>query len=549
MAFSNPFSLLIVFLSMLSFLSLNSHAADPVQLYQVCANNTFNPNSIYQSNLNSLLSSISSNATQNLEFYNTTSGQNTSEPVYGLYDCRGDVTIQVCRTCVVAAVKEIKNKCSRQKIAVIWYDECLLRYSNRSFFSTVDEKPRLGLLNTQNFTDDKFELFNKLLNTTMIDLARAISSNVPIDFSPPVDFKIVVGAVVSAFFGGKAVLQGGHQGKKAFFGGKAVVEGGYQGNKSDALTELRGLDLQTGFFTYRQIKAATNSFNAANKLGEGGFGSVYKGILLDGTIIAVKQLSSKSKQGSREFVNEIGMISGLQHPNLVRLYGCCIEAKQLFLVYEHMENNSLANALFGPLEGRVNLDWPARQKICLGIARGLAFLHEESALKIVHRDIKSTNVLLDRDLNPKISDFGLAKLDEEENTHISTRIAGTIGYMAPEYALWGYLTYKADVYSFGVVALEIVAGRSNMKNRPNENFVCLLDWAIALQEKGNLMELVDPELEPGFHKEEALRMIKVALLCTNTSPVLRPPMTAVVGMLEGRTVVDELARGPSVYGN
>jgi hypothetical protein len=180
MAFSNPFSLLIVFLSMLSFLSLNSHAADPVQLYQVCANNTFNPNSIYQSNLNSLLSSISSNATQNLEFYNTTSGQNTSEPVYGLYDCRGDVTIQVCRTCVVAAVKEIKNKCSRQKIAVIWYDECLLRYSNRSFFSTVDEKPRLGLLNTQNFTDDKFELFNKLLNTTMIDLARAISSNVPI---------------------------------------------------------------------------------------------------------------------------------------------------------------------------------------------------------------------------------------------------------------------------------------------------------------------------------------------------------------------------------
>jgi hypothetical protein len=144
MNFSNLFSLLIVFLSMLSFLSLNSHAADPFLLNQVCANNTFSPNSIYQSNLNSLLSSISSNATQNLKFYNTTSGQNTSEPVYGLYDCRSDVTIQVCRTCVVAAVKEIKNKCSREKIAVIWYDECLLRYSNRSFFSTVDEKPMFG---------------------------------------------------------------------------------------------------------------------------------------------------------------------------------------------------------------------------------------------------------------------------------------------------------------------------------------------------------------------------------------------------------------------
>jgi hypothetical protein len=178
MTFSNLFSLLIVFLSMLSFLSLNSHAADPVQLKQVCANNTFSPNSIYQSNLNSLLSSISSNATQNLEFYNTTSGQNTSEPVYGLYDCRGDVTIQVCRTCVVAAVKEMKNKCSREKIAVIYYDECLLRYSNRSFFSTVDEKPRLGLLNTQNVTDQ--DTFNKLLNKTMIELARETTSNVTI---------------------------------------------------------------------------------------------------------------------------------------------------------------------------------------------------------------------------------------------------------------------------------------------------------------------------------------------------------------------------------
>ncbi|KAL4627304.1 hypothetical protein ACB092_05G157400, partial [Castanea dentata] len=307
--------------------------------------------------------------------------------------------------------------------------------------------------------------------------------------------------------------------------------------------ELKRLDLQTGFFTYRQIKAATNNFNAANKLGEGGFGSVYKGILSDGTVIAVKQLSSKSRQGSREFVNEIGMISGLQHPNLVRLYGCCIEGKQLLLVYEYMENNSLAHALFGPANGWLKLDWPARQKICVGIAKGLAFLHEESTLKIVHRDIKSTNALLGRDLNPKISDFGLAKLDEEENTHISTRIAGTIGYMAPEYALW------ADVYSFGVVALEIIAGKNNMKYRPNQNFICLLDWAIVLQQRGDLMELVDPELGSDFSKEEALRMIKVALLCTNPSPVLRPVMTAVVNMLEGRIVIDELTRGPSIYGD
>uniref|UniRef100_A0A7N2LRX3 non-specific serine/threonine protein kinase n=1 Tax=Quercus lobata TaxID=97700 RepID=A0A7N2LRX3_QUELO len=201
---------------------------------------------------------------------------------------------------------------------------------------------------------------------------------------------------------------------------------GYLGGRISREKELRRLDLQTGFFTYRQIKAATDNFNTANKIGEGGFGSVYKGILLDGTVIAVKQLSSKSKQGSREFVNEIGIMSGLQHPNLVRLYGCCIEGKQLLLVYEYMENNSLAHTLFGPADGQLKLDWLTRQKICVGIARGLAFLHEESTLKIVHRDIKSTNVLLDRDLNPKISDFGLAKLDEDENTSIKTRIAGTI---------------------------------------------------------------------------------------------------------------------------
>ncbi|XP_058202436.1 probable LRR receptor-like serine/threonine-protein kinase At1g07650 isoform X7 [Rhododendron vialii] len=321
----------------------------------------------------------------------------------------------------------------------------------------------------------------------------------------------------------------------------------HPGSSSSKEQDLRGLDLQTGLFTYRQIKAATNNFDINNKIGEGGFGSVYKGILLDGSVIAVKQLSSKSKQGHREFVNEIGMISGLQHPNLVRLYGCCVERNQLLLVYEYMENNSLARALFG--ECQLNLEWPTRLRICIGIARGLAFLHEESILKIVHRDIKATNVLLDGDLNPKISDFGLAKLSEDENTHISTRIAGTIGYMAPEYALWGYLTGKADVYSFGVVALEIVAGKDNMKYRPNGNYVCLLDWALVLRQKGCLMDLVDPKLGSNFNKEEAMRMTKVALLCTNPSPALRPTMSAVVSMLEGKLGIEELVNDPRIYGD
>ncbi|KAL8507670.1 hypothetical protein ACS0TY_018275 [Phlomoides rotata] len=309
--------------------------------------------------------------------------------------------------------------------------------------------------------------------------------------------------------------------------------------------DLKGLDLYTGSFTLRQLKAATNNFDPANKIGEGGFGPVYKGVLLDGTIIAVKQLSSKSKQGNREFVNEIGMISALQHPHLVKLYGCCIEGNQLLLVYEYLENNSLARALFGPKEHQLNLDWPMRRKISIGIARGLAYLHEESRLKIVHRDIKATNVLLDKNLIPKISDFGLAKLDEEDNTHISTRIAGTFGYMAPEYAMRGYLTDKADVYSFGVVLLEIVSGRANTSMKTKEDCFYLLDWANSLKEKGDLMELVDPRLE-NLKKEEVMTAINVGLLCTNVVAAERPSMSGVVSMLEGREGVRQFVSDSNV---
>ncbi|KAK4420957.1 putative LRR receptor-like serine/threonine-protein kinase [Sesamum alatum] len=289
---------------------------------------------------------------------------------------------------------------------------------------------------------------------------------------------------------------------------------GYLGGKISADKELRGLDLQTGLFTLRQIKAATKNFDPENKIGEGGFGSVYKGLLSDGTIIAVKQLSSKSKQGTREFVNEIGMISALQHPNLVKLYGCCVEGNHLMLIYEYMENNCLSRVLFGK---------DATQKL---------------------KDIKTSNVLLDKDLNAKISDFGLAKLNEDDKTHISTRIAGTIGYMAPEYAMRGYLTNKADVYSFGVVALEIVSGKSNTNYRPKEDFVYLLDWAYVLQERGSLLELVDPDLGSAYSSEEAMVLLNVALLCTNAAPTLRPTMSQVVSMLEGRTPVQDLLSDP-----
>ncbi|CAN6443553.1 unnamed protein product [Victoria cruziana] len=302
--------------------------------------------------------------------------------------------------------------------------------------------------------------------------------------------------------------------------------------------ELRCLDKRKLFFSLKQINEATQNFDIDNKIGEGGFGSVYKGVLPDGRVIAVKQLSSKSKQGNKEFLNEICMISTLQHPNLVKLHGCCTEGSQLMLVYEYLENNSLAKALFGPPEDKLKLNWPTRYNICTGVARGLAYLHEESMFKIVHRDIKSANILLDKKLNAKISDFGLAKLDEGNESHSNTRIVGTIGYMAPEYAMRGHLTDKADVYSFGLMVLELVSGDSNSTYLPREKVGVLLERAYELKEKGNLLELVDPSLGKSYSKEEAMKMLSLALICTNQSPTLRPTMSTAVEILEGKAVID-----------
>ncbi|KAK4285848.1 hypothetical protein QN277_002487 [Acacia crassicarpa] len=288
---------------------------------------------------------------------------------------------------------------------------------------------------------------------------------------------------------------------------------GFLGGKDPQDIDLKGLDLTTGMFTLKEIKAATNNFNADNKIGEGGFGPVFKGILRDGRLIAVKKLSAKSRQGNREFLNEVGMIFALHHPCLVKLYGCCVEGDQLLLVYEFMDNNSLARALFGSEEFQLKLEWPTRHKICVGIAR---------------------------DLNPKISDFGLAKLYEEENTHISTRIAGTRGYMAPEYAMRGYLTKKADVYSFGIVALEIISGKTNTTQKSEEECFYLRDWAHQLKDRNHLMDLVDPKLGEDFNKEEIMTVIDVALQCTENSPALRPTMTKVLSILEGRPAVQEI---------
>lgn len=293
-------------------------------------------------------------------------------------------------------------------------------------------------------------------------------------------------------------------------------------------------------YSYKDLQIASNDFSETNKIGRGGFGSVYKGKLKDGTLVAIKVLSMESSQGVREFLTEINTISAIQHENLVSLYGCCVEGGHRIVVYGYLENNSLAQTLLGGTRSNIKFSWNIRTKICIGIARGLAFLHEDIQPHVVHRDIKASNVLLDKDLTAKISDFGLAKLFPPNLTHISTRVAGTLGYLAPEYALRGQLTRKADVYSFGVLLLEIVCGRCNKNDRSAVEHKFLIERAWALYSENKLKELMDVSLEGDrdFDLEEASKFVKISLLCTQQMPKLRPSMSTVVKMLRGEIVVD-----------
>nr|XP_023873219.1 probable LRR receptor-like serine/threonine-protein kinase At1g56130 isoform X2 [Quercus suber]POE84859.1 putative lrr receptor-like serine/threonine-protein kinase [Quercus suber] len=306
--------------------------------------------------------------------------------------------------------------------------------------------------------------------------------------------------------------------------------------------ELLGIGPRPNTFSYAELRSATDDFNPSRKLGEGGFGPVFKGTLSDGRIVAVKQLSVASHHGRSQFVTEIYTISAVQHRNLVKLYGCCIEGDRRLLVYEYLENGSLDQALFG--KSKLHLDWPTRFNVCLGTARGLAYLHEESRPRIVHRDVKASNILIDGKLCPKISDFGLAKLYDDTKTHISTRVAGTIGYLAPEYAMRGHLTEKADVFGFGVVALEILSGRPNSDNSLDIEKIYLLEWAWTLHENNQSLRLVDPTLSE-FDENEAARVMAVSLMCTQASPNMRPPMSRVVAMLAGDIDVGIVTSKPS----
>ncbi|XWS18239.1 hypothetical protein CRYUN_Cryun32bG0026300 [Craigia yunnanensis] len=286
---------------------------------------------------------------------------------------------------------------------------------------------------------------------------------------------------------------------------------------------------------FNAVRVATDNFSDTKKLGQGGFGVVYKGKLQDGQDIAVKRLSGNSEQGEQEFKNEVLLMAKLQHKNLVRLLGFSLEQKERILIYEFVPNSSLDHFIFDPIK-RLLLDWEKRYKIIVGIARGILYLHQDSQYRIIHRDLKAANILLDAEKNPKISDFGLAKLFAVDQTRADTKkIVGTFGYMAPEYARNGHFSVKSDVYSFGVLVLEIISGKKINGFRNEEMSESLTAHAWKNWKKGTPLKLIDPILRDGS-RSEMMRCIHLALLCVQENIAYRPTMDSVVLMLSSCSI-------------
>ncbi|KAH0984323.1 hypothetical protein GBA52_011500 [Prunus armeniaca] len=312
-----------------------------------------------------------------------------------------------------------------------------------------------------------------------------------------------------------------------------------------AQSDPGGVNNSRSWFTYEELLQATNGFSTKNLLGEGGFGCVYKGVLEDEREVAVKQLKIGGGQGEREFKAEVEIISRVHHRHLVSLVGYCISEHQRLLVYDFVPNDTLHYHLHG--EGRPVLDWATRVKVAAGAARGIAYLHEDCHPRIIHRDIKSSNILLDSNFEAQVADFGLAKLSLDSNTHVTTRVMGTFGYMAPEYATSGKLTDKSDVYSYGVVLLELITGRKPVDSSQPLGDESLVEWARPLLsqalENEDFEELADSRLEKNYVENEMFRMIEAASACVRHSAAKRPRMRQVVRAFDSLDELSDLSNG------
>ncbi|CAN8246210.1 unnamed protein product [Cochlearia groenlandica] len=611
-------------------MSLNSVSATiiPNYLKHICPNTTtFTRKSTYSTNLRTLLSTLSSpNAPYASRFYNATSGEENNR-AYGLFLCRGDFPDATCRDCVAFAVNQTLTRCPGGKEAVIWYDECMLRYSNQSIVGQMVINPVHFFANGQKITGNQASRFNDYLSVLLVNLAsKAASSTSKLvkEKGNFTDYQTVYGLVqctpdltslacesclrqainllptcCDQRIGGQVLAKSCSFRYEIYpFYNETVdaVAVAPPPSMADAINPLslasqkgkgksssviviavsipvslcvlllgaagyllarrrrRGMKMlnaepetsdedeititKTMQFDFSAMEESTNNFSESNKLGEGGFGVVYKGQLITGKTVAIKRLSRGSPQGAEQFKNEVDLVAKLQHKNLAKLLGYCLEGEEKILVYEFVPNKSLDYFLFDN-EKRGVLDWQKRYKIIEGIARGLLYLHRDSRITIIHRDLKASNILLDSEMNPKISDFGMARIFGVDQTQGNTkRIAGTYGYMSPEYAYHGQYSVKSDVYSFGVLILELITGKKNSSFHEEDGLGDLVTyvWKVWL-EKSSPLELVDEAMRGKFQTNQVIRCIQIALLCIQDDASVRPSLDNILVMLSSFSVM------------
>ncbi|KAL3835590.1 hypothetical protein ACJIZ3_010326 [Penstemon smallii] len=413
---------------------------------------------------------------------------NGNNSAYVLADCWRTISANACRACLKNASNSIMG-CLPMSEGRALNTGCFMRYSDTNFLNDVPEN-------------------GNSRGAVIVIIIVAVSAAAV----------LIIGTVIGVYMWRRRTIQ---QKRKGI---------------SDADKMVKILNDSSLNFKYSTLEKATNSFDEANKLGQGGFGTVYKGVLQDGREIAVKRLFFNNKHRAADFYNEINIISSVEHKNLVRLLGCSCSGPESLLVYEYLPNKSLDRYIFDSSKGKT-LNWEKRFEIIIGTAEGLVYLHENTRIRIIHRDIKASNILLDSRLRARIADFGLARSFQEDKSHISTAIAGTLGYMAPEYLAHGQLSEKVDVYSFGVLLLEIVTGRQNNRSKTSEYTDSLVTIAWKHFQQKTTEDLYDSNLM--LHscnnnmsvKSEILRVVHVGLLCTQEISSLRPSMSKALQML------------------